>query len=238
LILKKIVLPYIMNPCLKRIILDISDIKKSPIEGAYYFPCEDNIMKGTALVIGPENTPYEYGNYLFSFEFTPLFPYEPPLLRYETNDGHTRFNPNFYRSGKVCLSILNTWPGERWSACQSIRSILITLQMTMNEYPLLNEPGVQWDAHFNLVKKYNKIIQYRNIEVSIIDYLCKKRMVSDNIYETMKQHFEKNKDKIMEKVERLTRSSSASSVISISIYSQHCILKYEQLKEKLNIICK
>ena len=61
----------------------------------------------------------------------------------------TRFNPNFYRNGKVCLSILNTWEGEKWSSCQSIRSILITLQMTMNETPLLNEPGIHEISHKN-----------------------------------------------------------------------------------------
>ena len=55
-----------MNPCIKRIILDIADLQKDPIEGAHYYPCEDNIMKGEALVFGPKNTPYENGNYIFN----------------------------------------------------------------------------------------------------------------------------------------------------------------------------
>ena len=44
---------------------DIKDLNKSPIEGAYYFPNEDNIMQGRALIFGPEGTPYEHGNYVF-----------------------------------------------------------------------------------------------------------------------------------------------------------------------------
>ena len=33
-------------------------------------------------------------------------------LTYLTNDGNTRFHPNLYRNGKVCLSVLNTWRGK------------------------------------------------------------------------------------------------------------------------------
>ena len=146
-----------MNPSLKRIILDISDLQKDPIEGAHYYPCEDNIMKGEALVFGPKNTPYENGNYIFTFEFSKEYPYKPPVVLFHSNDGITRFNPNFYKNGKVCLSLLNTWKGEAWSACQSIRSVLITLQMTMNENPLLNEPGVELEKHYSCTVSYTHL---------------------------------------------------------------------------------
>ena len=32
-----------MKPCFKRIILDVSDLQKDPIENIHYFPDEDNI---------------------------------------------------------------------------------------------------------------------------------------------------------------------------------------------------
>ena len=57
-----------MNECFKRIILDIKDIKKDPIDEVHYFPCEANIMKGKALIFGPHGTPYEHGNFVFHFE--------------------------------------------------------------------------------------------------------------------------------------------------------------------------
>ena len=69
-----------MNPSLKRIILDISDLQKDPIDNIRYYPNEDNIMNGYALIIGPENTPYQYGNYMFSFEFPIEFPFKPRSL--------------------------------------------------------------------------------------------------------------------------------------------------------------
>ena len=86
-----------MNEQLKRIILDIQDLQKSPIEEIHYFPCEDNITFGYALIFGPKETPYEYGNFLFRFEFPKEYPYAPPKVVYLSNDGKTRFNPNFYR---------------------------------------------------------------------------------------------------------------------------------------------
>ena len=48
-----------MNSCIKRIILDIADLQKDPIDNIRYYPNEDNIMNGCALIIGPENTPYQ-----------------------------------------------------------------------------------------------------------------------------------------------------------------------------------
>ena len=161
-----------MQNYLKRIILDIRDIMKSPIDNIYYFPNEDNICSGTALIIGPKDTPYQYGFYIFEFTFPHSYPHGPPVVKYRTNDGNTRFYPNFYRNGKVCLSILNTWDGEPWSSCQSLRSILITLQITMNDKPLLNEPGVHEIYHASRVEQYNDIIEFKNIETSIL-YIMK-----------------------------------------------------------------
>ena len=156
-----------MNECYKRIILDYNDIMKEPINNIYYFPDEENILNGNALIIGPEGTPYQYGNYLFNFTFPIEYPYKPPIVKYLSNNGNTRFNPNFYKNGKVCLSILNTWEGEKWSACQSIRSILLTLQITMNNEPLLNEPGINYSSHNQKIINYNKMITFENINFTI-----------------------------------------------------------------------
>ena len=119
---------------LKRIAADVSDIIKNPLEdnGVYYKHDEDTIVDGYALIIGPSETPYSGGIYLFHFIFPNEYPHLPPKVIFCTGDGETRFNPNFYKNGKVCLSVLNTWKGEQWSACQTIRSILLTLVTTFN----------------------------------------------------------------------------------------------------------
>jgi len=82
-----------------------------------------------------------------------------------TNDGVTRFHPNMYRNGKMCLSVLNTWRGDQWTGCQSIRTILLTIISIMDKFPLLHEPG--FTMKHQDVEKYNKIILYRNIDYSV-----------------------------------------------------------------------
>lgn len=60
-----------------------------------------------ALITGPFDTPYEGGFFLFLFRCPPDYPIHPPRVKLITTGNNTvRFNPNFYRNGKVCLSIL------------------------------------------------------------------------------------------------------------------------------------
>lgn len=71
------------------------------------------IFKSKVMIAGPEGTPYAGG--LFEFDcFMPLdYPNSPPLLHLRTTGGGSvRFNPNLYNCGKVCLSLLGTWPGR------------------------------------------------------------------------------------------------------------------------------
>lgn len=63
-----------------------------------------------------------------------------------TNAGRTRFNPNIYAEGKVCLSILGTWrgtPGEAWSSAQGLESLLLSIQSLLSPNPYENEPGYE-----------------------------------------------------------------------------------------------
>lgn len=62
------------------------------------------------------------------------------------HSGGLRLNPNLYESGKVCLSLLNTWTGsgtEVWNPESStILQVLLSLQaLVLNEKPYFNEAG-------------------------------------------------------------------------------------------------
>lgn len=225
-----------MNSCIKRIIFDISDLQKEPIDNICYYPDENNIMNGVALIIGPENTPYQYGNYIFSFQFPLEFPFKPPLVKFLSNDGETRFNPNFYRSGKVCLSILNTWKGESWSACQSIRSILIILQMTMNENPLLNEPGVDDINHSNCIYKYNRIIEYKNIEMNILRYFYQPDKIPvqhEELKKDIQIYFLKHKNNIINTIKYHLKEDYNNSFIQLHIFSLQVKINYLKLLNQI-----
>ena len=144
----------------KRLLKDVIDIMKNPLidNGIYYQHNQENMLQGHALVIGPEDSLYNYGYYLFEFNFSKEYPFKPPKVVYLTNEHDIRFHPNLYRNGKVCLSLLNTWRGEQWTSCQTIRTILLNLVTLFHNKPLLNEPGIKEDYRY--FKDYNRIIKF------------------------------------------------------------------------------
>jgi ubiquitin-protein ligase len=170
----------------KRLLNDVKDIILHPLHdnGIYYVHDDEDMLKGYAMIIGPEETPYFGGFYFFEFFYPSNYPYSPPSLKYKTNINNIRFNPNLYTNEKVCVSILNTWNGEQWSSCQSLRTILLTLVTLLNKEPLLNEPGINFTN--KEINSYNKIIEYANIKYACCDIVLK----SKNIYLEMFSIFE------------------------------------------------
>ncbi|CAF9936078.1 MAG: hypothetical protein HETSPECPRED_010003 [Heterodermia speciosa] len=104
------------------------------------------------------------------------YPTSPPAVQAKTtNGGRTRFNPNIYAGGKVCLSILGTWrgePGEEWSSAQGLESILLSIQSLMSSNPYENEPGFE-TANSSEDKKqqaqYVAKIRHETLRLSIIE---------------------------------------------------------------------
>ncbi|GFZ05666.1 ubiquitin-conjugating enzyme 25 [Actinidia rufa] len=64
---------------------------------------------------GPAGTPYHDGLFVFDVHFPPTYPDIPPMVYYYS--GGLRLNPNLYDCGKVCLSLLNTWSGNKNERC-------------------------------------------------------------------------------------------------------------------------
>jgi ubiquitin-conjugating enzyme E2 Z len=128
------------------------------------------------LIVGPPDTPYEFGFFEFFLKFGKDYPTKAPAVTsITTNGGRTRFNPNIYAGGKVCLSILGTWRGERgeeWSSAQGLESILISIQSLMSSNPYENEPGfeqVKSDDDKKNAKLYVDKIRHESLRVSVID---------------------------------------------------------------------
>ncbi|KAL3244364.1 hypothetical protein MRX96_018979 [Rhipicephalus microplus] len=130
--------------CRLRVKRDIMDLLNDPPPGVYVAPAEHNITVMDALVLGPDDTPYEGGFFHFVIQCPPDYPIQPPRVRFMTTGyGCVRFNPNLYECGKVCLSILGTWTGPAWSPAQCIASVLLSIQSLLCENPYHNEPGYE-----------------------------------------------------------------------------------------------
>ena len=225
---------FVSKETMRRIISDIKDIRKNPLSdhGIYYEHDETDMLCGKAMIIGPKDTPYADGFYLFKLKFPTNYPHTPPKVEFCTSDGVTRFNPNLYRCGKVCLSILNTWQGDQWSGCQTLSSVLLAICTVLNNEPLLNEPGfTRSSSDFN---NYNEIIKYKNIEAAILGMLD--NVKNDPAHEfalfgdIMHDHFQKNKEYIRQRVEKeIADKNEEGCIYSTSIYHLSVIVDYKKL---------
>jgi ubiquitin-protein ligase len=143
--------------------------------------CEDQINYMTFMIVGPKDTPYNNGLFLFDTMFPNTYPHTNPLVNLRTTGhGKVRFNPNLYNCGKVCLSLLGTWSGsegETWNKKTStFLQILISIQsLILVDEPYFNEPGYEREIGTEIgikrSKKYNSVIRKGTIEWAMIDMI-------------------------------------------------------------------
>lgn len=106
------------------------------------------------LIIGPSETPYAHAPFLIDMYLPPQFPTEPPqchfhsLVASRNLGGNYRINPNLYVDGKICLSLLGTWDGDKgesWNAGKStlLQIIVSILGLVLVREPYFNEAGLE-----------------------------------------------------------------------------------------------
>lgn len=93
------------------------------------------------LIIGPQNTPYEDAPFVIDWFLDSSFPQTPPQAHFLSwTNGNGRVNPNLYEEGKVCLSILGTWSGEKSESWSAARSSLLQAFVSIQGLVLVKEP--------------------------------------------------------------------------------------------------
>lgn len=233
------------NNSVRRIAMDVKSLINDPIENVYYFHDDSNILLGKLLIIGNKDTPYSFGYNFFNVELPENYPFSPPKLTYLSNDGSMRYHPNLYTCGKVCLSILNTWQGEGWSSCQTLRSIFIILSSILNSDPLTNEPGIRETNP--LVEKYNLLTSYKNIEFLIcgivkqINNINTNNIFADRFYQfrdIVNRDFKQNYNNIVDNLNNLELQCKKNNIdkISVSIYHLNYKLNFKYLHTLLHSI--
>ncbi|KAG2683754.1 hypothetical protein I3760_10G048200 [Carya illinoinensis] len=143
---KGLALSQVKRVWLKKVQQEWSILEKDLPETIYVRVFDERMDLLRAAIVGAHGTPYHDGLFFFDI-FLPLdYPYQPPVVHY--NSGGLRVNPNLYESGKVCLSLLNTWTGtgsEVWNPESStILQVLLSLQaLVLNDKPYFNEAGYE-----------------------------------------------------------------------------------------------
>ncbi|XP_062013154.1 probable ubiquitin-conjugating enzyme E2 24 [Rosa rugosa] len=141
---KELALSQVKRGWMKKVQQEWSILEKDLPEQIYVRAFEERMDLLRAAIVGTPGTPYHDGLFFFDIYLPPEYPHEPPMVHYIS--GGLRVNPNLYESGKVCLSLLNTWTGtgsEVWNPGSStILQVLLSLQaLVLNDRPYFNEAG-------------------------------------------------------------------------------------------------
>lgn len=159
-----------VNTAFRRLFKEFEQVSSSSMKemGIYWWYDQTNITKGKALILGSPETPYEASFFVYEFEFSNDYPFNPPKVKLLTSDGKTRFHPNLYVDGKVCLSILGTYSGPSWQSTMSLSMVLISLKALLDANPLAHEPGyASYTLAHPVANQYAKFVKYKMIEYTI-----------------------------------------------------------------------
>jgi ubiquitin-conjugating enzyme E2 A len=113
------------TPAQKRLIRDLKRLQKDSPEGIDAAPAGNDIMHWRAVIMGPNQTPWEGGVFKLLLEFTEDYPNVPPTVQFESKI----FHPNVYANGKICLDILKS----QWSAIYDIMTVLLCCQSLLSD---------------------------------------------------------------------------------------------------------
>eukprot|EP00301_Raphidiophrys_heterophryoidea_P019955 c4764_g1_i1.p1 GENE.c4764_g1_i1~~c4764_g1_i1.p1 ORF type:complete len:188 (+),score=39.80 c4764_g1_i1:105-668(+) len=142
---------------LSRVLKEVQDLIKSPIEGVTVAMPEHDVTVIAAEIIGPAGTPYEGGIFRVTLTFGPEFPTAPPKGLLLTKI----FHPNISKSGEICVNTLK----RDWSPNHTIRHVLQVVRCLLIEpYP---ESALNEEAAKMLLEDYEGYAKHARLMTSI-----------------------------------------------------------------------
>jgi len=169
----------------KRVMMELKRLNKEKQSGELpagwsVEPYEErDLYRWKAIIPGARDTPYEYGLFEVEIKIGEKYPMKHPECRFVTPIYH----PNVGSDGCICVDIL----GSAWSPANSIKTLLISLQLLM-ECP---EPDDPMDSKIAGIYKTDREEFNKN---------CKEHIKENGI---LNPHFVENEAevKVEEKVE-------------------------------------
>lgn len=222
---------------IKRIInKDIKEIEKQNLKslGIYIVFNENNVLNAQAMIVGPEGSLYEGGFLFFNIIFPKNYPFSPPDVSYVSRN-KVRIHPNIYVGngtnglGKVCLSILGTWSGPKWTSIMDITTVLIVIQSLLDNNPLHHEPG-QENNNTKQNDLYNEIIKYESINTLHLKNLKDPPYGFESFKEYMMIEKEKYHDLIIKYLRENKKNPKKN--IQVGFYRINIITDYKKLYEE------
>ena len=232
-----------MSAAIKRIVnKDLKEVQKMKLDelGIHIQFNEENMLQAKAIIIGPKDTPYENGVLYFKIQFPKDYPFSPPKVNYISSSKY-RIHPNLYVGkpsedfkGKVCLSILNTWSGPKWTTVMHVGSVLVSIQSLLDENPLRNEPGFEKEKSLRNTN-YNRVVEYDTYQQLIYKNCLLIGLDFKGFEEIIQDHIKKNKETILSKLDHLCKKNEKEKKISLDIYNINISLDYHWLRSRIKL---
>ncbi|XP_065205683.1 baculoviral IAP repeat-containing protein 6-like [Planococcus citri] len=190
-----------------------------------------------ALIVGPAETPYSNGCFIFDIFFPANYPNGPMLVNLETTGrGSIRFNPNLYNDGKVCLSVLNTWTGspeERWNAkTSSLLQVLVSIQsLILVPDPYFNEPGYQTSRNTVPGQQESRAYNARIIQATVLWAMLEQlRNPSPVFKEIIQTHFYLKRNEILMEIKKWIAEMANTDTSALKANAKLLINEFRNLQ--------
>lgn len=223
------------NPASRRLLKEVELVSNSTMKemGIFWKSDLTNINKGKVLILGPEETPFEGCFFVFEFEFPSDYPFNPPNVKLITSDGKTRFHPNLYVDGKVCLSILGTYSGPSWQSTMSLSMVLISLKALLDANPLAHEPG--FSSHkitHPIANQYARFVQHQIIANTI------RELHKQYITKEFEEELNEVKPKLISQLKKIIEEQMqySETLYTNVVYGMRGSTRWNKLKDELELV--
>lgn len=209
-------------------------------EKGIYFHFDDNDVTKMWALITPRHkhetstgltSPYTGGFFLFEVKFEDDYPLSPPKVEFNPKTSMCRFHPNYYTTGKVCLSIINTWAGADWSPSMSLMALLVTLEERFFERALGCEPGHTNDS-ISVLQSFNNFVEYHKYNIAILDVLKRRYRIYEPFYDVISEEIASTKEWHMTRIETLINSLHGHT-LQQPVYNNSTLADYSDIKSQM-----
>lgn len=115
-----------------RVQKEIQRMNVNPPHGIFMWPVSERLDQLEALIEGPEDSPFDGGEFRLSIAIPDTYPNASPVIKFVTKVYH----PNIDSSGRICLDSLKPEPTGSWKPSLNLANVLTQIRL------LLTTPNV------------------------------------------------------------------------------------------------
>jgi ubiquitin-protein ligase len=190
---------------------------------------EENANLVHAIIKAPADSVYRHTFIRLDLEVPDDYPHSPPKVTFVNHDG-VRIHPNMYEDGKVCATILGTWPSdnEKWTSSMGIETVLVALTSFFDNHPYTYEPGGRDDP------SYTVYVRYQSFVTCLVRYMERETLASFKDY--IFGYFLGNMDAVFEELLALNNQYPANFYHTRCFEIEYFMVNYNAINVRLQNI--